>query len=96
MYSWSVNCVIADSIGARTFRITDAKLWVLIVTLSTQDNAKLLEQLKSVFKRTINWNKYQSKVASQTQNQYLDHLIDPSFKKVNRDLYYHLRIMQSE
>ena len=41
-----------------TFSITDTKLYVPAVTVSTQDNAKLLEQLKSSFKRTINWNKY--------------------------------------
>ena len=40
-----------------TFTITDTKLYVPVVTLSTQDNAKLLEQLKSGFKKTINWNK---------------------------------------
>ena len=45
-----------------TFSTTDTKLYVLFVTSSTQDNAKLLEQLKSGFKRTINWNKYQSKI----------------------------------
>ena len=44
-----------------TFTITDTKLYVPVVTLSIQYNAKLLEQLKSGFKRTINWNKYQSK-----------------------------------
>ena len=44
---------------ATTFSITDTKLYVPVATLSTQDNAKLLEQLKSGFKRTINWNKYQ-------------------------------------
>ena len=47
---------------ATTSSITDIKLYVADVTLSTQDNAKLLERLKSGFKRTINWNKYQSKV----------------------------------
>ena len=41
--------------------ITNTKLYVPYVTLSTQDNANLLQQLKSGFKRTINWNKYQSK-----------------------------------
>ena len=41
------------------------KLYVTVVTLSTQDNAKLLEQLKSGFKATINWNKYQSRVTIQ-------------------------------
>ena len=49
---------VADQ-GA-TFSITNTKLCVLVVTLSTQDNANLLDQLKSGFKRTINWNKYQS------------------------------------
>ena len=45
---------------ATTISITDTKLYVPVVTLSVQDNTKLLEQLKSDFKRTINWNKYQS------------------------------------
>ena len=61
MLTLSANCVIvstdrADQIA--TFAITDTKLFVPLVTLSTQDNAKLLEQLKSGFKRVINWNKY--------------------------------------
>ena len=43
---------------AATFAITDTKLYVPVVTLSTQDNAKLFQQLKSGFKRRINWNKY--------------------------------------
>ena len=63
-----------------TFSITDTKLYVPVVTLSTRDNAKLLEQLKSGFKRTINWNKYLSKILTETPNQYLDYLIDPSFQ----------------
>ena len=56
--TWSSTCVITNSAGARRFTITDTKLYVPVVTLSTQDNAKLLQQLKSGFKRTINWNKY--------------------------------------
>ena len=52
--TWSSTCVITNSTGARRFAITDTKLYVLAVTLSTQDNAKLLQQLKSGFKRTIN------------------------------------------
>ena len=43
-----------------------------VVTLSTNDNAKLLTQLKSSFKSTINWNKYQSKVTIEQPNSYLD------------------------
>ena len=54
-----------------------------VVTLSTQDNVKLLKQLESGFKGTTNWSKYQSKIATQAQNHYLDFLIDPSFQGVN-------------
>ena len=50
-----------------TFAITDAKLYFSVVILSSQDNPKLLQQLISGFKRTINWDKYQSKVTIQAQ-----------------------------
>ena len=66
--NWSENYVIvATNVAAQaaTFSITDAKLYDPVVTLSTQDNAKLLEQLKSGFKRTINWNKYQTRVSTE-------------------------------
>ena len=54
--TWSSNCVISNAAAnqATTFTLTDAKLYVLVVTLSIDDNAKLLQQLKSGFKRTIN------------------------------------------
>ena len=55
--TWSRNCVITNSTGEGKFEITETKLYVPVVTLSTQDKAKLLQQLKSGFKRTINWNK---------------------------------------
>ena len=66
------------------FAITDTKFYVPIVTLSTQDNVKLLQQLKSCFKRSINWNGYQSKVSIETQNQYSDLGVDPNFQVVIR------------
>ena len=59
------------------------KVYVLIVALSIQDNVKLLQQLKSGFKKTIYLNKYQSKVTTERQNQYLDYLSDPSFQGIN-------------
>ena len=62
----------------------NTKLYVLVTPLSTQDNEKLLEQLKSSFKRAINRNKYQTKITSEAENQYLDFLTDPSFQGVNR------------
>ena len=48
-----------------TFKITDTKLYVPVVTLSTEDDNKLLEQLKLEFKRTIKWNKYRSEMSKQ-------------------------------
>ena len=56
--TWSSTCVITNSTGKGKFAITDTKLYLPVVTLSTQDNAKLLQQLKSGFRRTINCNKY--------------------------------------
>ena len=82
--TWSSACVITNSTGAGRFAITDTKLYVPVVTLSTQDNAKLLQQLKSGFKRTINWNKYESNLKTIVQNRYLNHLIKSSFQGVSR------------
>ena len=59
--TWSSTCVITDSNGAGIFAITDTKLYVPVVILSTQESTKLIQQLKSGFKRVINWNKYLSK-----------------------------------
>ena len=86
MLKWSANCVIVSTNVANqnaTFAITHAKLYVPIITLSAQDNAKLLQQLKSGFKRVINWNKYLSKPEILAQNPYLNHLVEPSYQGVN-------------
>ena len=85
--SWSRNCVIVSSNDANqnaTFPITDTKLYVPVVTLSTQYNAKLLQQLKSGFKRVINSNKYLSKPELLAQNPNLNHLVEPNFQGVYR------------
>ena len=82
--TWLSICVITNSIGAGKFEIRDRKLYVPVITLSTQDNAKLLQQLKSGFKRTINWNNYLSKPELLRQDLNLNHLIEPSFQGVNR------------
>ena len=55
---WSPTCLISSATGETKFKITETKLYVPVVTLSTQDNAQLLQQLKLGFKRTINWSKY--------------------------------------
>ena len=54
------------------------------MTLSTQENAKLLQQLKSGFKRVINWNKYLSKPELVQRNANLNHLFEPNFQGINR------------
>ena len=56
-----INCVVNLILTwSSTFEITDTKLYIPVVTLSTQDNSKLLQRLKSGFKRVINWNIYQN------------------------------------
>ena len=82
--TWSSTCVITESNGAGTFAITDTKLYVPVVALSTQENTKFLQQLKSGFKRVINWNKYLSKPELLAQNPNLNRLVEPSFQGVNR------------
>ena len=85
--TWSSNCVlIATSVQnqAVTFEITDTKLYVPVVTLSTQENTKFLQQLKSGFKIVINWNKYLSKLELLAQNPNLNHLVEPSFQGIKR------------
>ena len=66
------------------FKITDTKLYVLVVTLSKENEIKLLEQLQLGFKRTIKWNKYWSQISIQNNNNNLNYLIDPTLRMVNR------------
>ena len=63
---------------------TGLELYVPIVTLSKENDIKLLEQLKSGFRRTIKWNKYRLQMTIQPQNNNLNYLIDPMFTNVNR------------
>ena len=84
IFTWSSTYVITNSTGAGTFEITDTKLYVPVVTLSTQENTKLLQQLKSGFKRVINWNKYLSKPESFRRNANLNYLVESGFQGINR------------
>ena len=74
--TWSSTCVLITT-GVQnqnaTFEITDTKLYVPVVTISTQENTKFLQQLKSGFKRVINWNKYLSKPELLAQNPNPNH-----------------------
>ena len=66
------------------FKITDCKLYVPVVTLSAEKNNKLLDQLKTGFKRTIKWNNYISEMSNQAKSNNLNYLIDPTFTNFNR------------
>ena len=59
-------------------------MYVPVVTLSAENDNKLLEQLKTGFKRTIKWNKYRFEMSNQTKYNNLNYLIDPTFTNVNR------------
>ena len=96
--TWSKNCVLADMAtrnaeghnpaivapSGATFQLDDMKLYVPVVTLSNENDTKLLEQLKTGFKRTIKWNKYRSQMTVQPQNNNLNYSADPTFNNVNR------------
>ena len=77
--TWSKKCVISPAVWITELKIIDIKRYVPIATLSTEDNVNLSKQLESVFKRTINWNKYHPKFKTFPQNRYLNYLIDPSY-----------------
>ena len=96
--TWSENSVITSKATRDTdpavaginnptnavFKITDCKLYVPVVTLLAEDDNKLLEQLKTGFKRTIKWNEYRLEMSKQTKTNNLNCLIDPTFTNVNR------------
>ena len=97
--SWHKECVLvgrafrgppaaaANRINSPTsakFEITDCKLYVPVVTLSAENDNKLLEKLKSGFTRSIKWNKYMSQMSNQNKNNNLNYLIDTTFSNVNR------------
>ena len=94
---WNKNCVITsiqreinldggntDAPTGATLAINDSKLYVPVVTLSKDDEIKLLANLKSGFKREIIWNKYRSQMTTEAINNTLNILIDPTFTNVNR------------
>ena len=66
------------------FKITAIKLYVPVVTLSQENDTKLLEQLKWGFKITLKWNKYSSQITVQRQKNNLHYFIDPTLTNVNR------------
>ena len=83
-YVVNLNVYEIDSLENAIFKTTDTKLYVPVVTLPKENDIKLLEKLKSGFKRTIKWNKYRSQMTIQPKNNNLNYLIDTTFMNANR------------
>ena len=83
--SWDWNCVLSNLVGASIFKITDAKLYVPIVTLSKEDNAKLSKLLSEGSKRPVYWNKHKI-IPNKTcnENDYVRELLDASYQGVKK------------
>ena len=97
---WNKNCVITsleerevdagssvvrdNSPTGATLAINDCKLYIPVITLSKDDEIKLLTNLKSGFKREIIWNKYRSQMTTEAINNNLNILINPTFTNFNR------------
>ena len=85
MLNWIEGCILSSVGNSAEFEITDAKLHVLIVTLSTKDSVNLTKQLSEGFKRSVYWNNYQrkpSKVTEKGKNRC--ELLNASFQGVRR------------
>ena len=80
---WNQNCILPSAGTAATFTITDTKLYVPVVTLKTEDNAKLSKLLNEGFKRSIYWNKYKI-IFKDYNNEYIRERHDASFQGVSR------------
>ena len=83
--NWSKDCVMS-TIADTTFKITNTKLYVPIVTLSSKDNVKLVKLLEEGFKRPVYWNEYQTKIESRNldNNNLTRFPLDASFQGVRR------------
>ena len=83
--TWNENCILTSLVGNSTFTITDAKLYVPVVTLSIEDNTKLSKLLSEGFKRSVYWNKYKI-IPNKTfhENHYIRKLLDTSYQEVKR------------
>ena len=81
---WYKNCILSSAGTAATFAITDAKLYVPIVTLKTEDNTKLSKVLSKGFKRPIYWNKHKAILTDYAENSYIRERLDASFQGLNK------------
>ena len=78
----------ATRITAATFQINNAKLYAPVVTLSVNGNTKFLEHLKQQFRRTVSWSKYRSEIKTESKNNNLNCIVDPTFRNINRLFFF--------
>ena len=81
---WNENCILSSAGTAATFTITDTKLYVPVVTLKIEDNAKLSELLSKGFERLIYWNKYKAILTDYNADSHIRERLDVSFQGVNK------------
>ena len=81
-----VSDMAAIQTTSATFQINNAKLYGPVVTLTVNENIKLLEYISQGFKRTISWKKYRSEITTKPKNNNLDYLIDPTFS--NSEIFF--------
>ena len=90
--NWIENCALTTAANANKaiFKITDAKLYVPVVTLSAEDNAKLSKLLSEGFKRTVYWNEYNVigneivEIAANNEEKHIRELLNSSCQGVKR------------
>ena len=81
---WYENCILSSAGTAATFAITDTKLYVPVVTLNTEDDAKLSKLLREGFKRSVYWNKYKVILKDYVANNYIKEWLDASIQGFNK------------
>ena len=81
---WNENCILSSEGTAATFTITDTKLYVPVVTLKIEDNAKLSELLSKGFERSVSWNKYKAILTDYAADTHIRERLDASLQGVNK------------
>ena len=92
-FKWYENCILSIAGTAATFAITDKKLYVPVVTLKIEDNAKLSKLLSERLKRSVYWNKYQVILKDHAANTYIRERLDANFQGLINCLFLLMRMV---
>ena len=82
-WDWYENCIVSSAGTAATFVVTNKKLYVSVVTLKTEDSAKLSKSLSKGFKRSIYWNEYDASLKNHNENSDIRERLDASIQGFN-------------